>query len=200
MPEMEMINEEERSIELNIKALIDSPTLFDVGYLNIDLLHIMILASLIENGEFEEINKLYFSSNTGRYRCPHRFTIIEYYERYHRDIELKKLSVGSIEIVIASASLVSSVVIPFVLSYLNKKSIEVVFTYDSNDHRVSQLIERLDNSQYLSFDQWFEILVNQLGIMGYNIESNTPNIYSVLKATTNRTSKTLMTVKRIKKY
>ena len=113
----------ELRIVFNFKEL----TLFEVGYLLVDLCHLSIIGNLLEDKRFDDFKQLYFPYE--RYRFPTRYHLEKYCLEYFNNIRIKELSKKSLDILISGLGLVSSIIIPIILHIINKKMNSFTFIW-----------------------------------------------------------------------
>lgn len=191
MPEP-MEPEGQQDFEIYIE--VEKPSLFELSYLTMDLFNLSILGSVIQNNELEKLDELYFGR--GYFSFPSRFVANEYILNNHKQIELKKLSIGSIEIILPALSLVSSIIVPFIIHSRSQERF-ININFNSKDPVVKQILNDLEAGYYgTHFDDRFAYMVEQLASRGYSIEMVSQKLYKITSVINNNVDY-MCSVKRI---
>lgn len=191
----EIINTNNYQNEIKIYFGDDLANLFDVGYISTDIHQIISFTSLLEENNIEDINKYFLHNKYGLTR--YSKVLSQEKMKKSRISDVKK---GSIELVIASASLASSILMPIIAIKVNKyfeQRAEVVnFNIKVNDVRLQQLLDNYEQGYFGDGDRGLQNIIDLISNAGYNIDIISNNTYTVEDMLDKYTKKIVKTIKK----
>jgi hypothetical protein len=205
MPSSTTLPDSDTNREINLKYNIPQAGLFEITYLTADLMELVVLSTLIENQNYPLIDDpLFYDDLSYPFRTPYRLSrrsMEAYYRRYPQTLSVKNFHTGSIELTLAAVSAVGSIIIPFVILYIQSKvqtkHTERVISVSTNDKYVQDFLREMEDGQFGSFDEAFPLLRNILQHRGHSIEAVSPTVFRVLDSNARRSSRVIETAFRI---
>lgn len=173
--------EVKKKYELTLRFDFGNNSLFDLGYISIDIFHLIVFSELIQNNEFDKMERFFINNKN-----PFSLTRDSVFLKSFRDQALiKSVRNGSIEIIISEVSLVATVLIPYIIYKLQKrdnhKSQKYYFEVNSNDTELNILIDRFKEGYYGRGDESIQWLFNTLNNRGYDISIRGMNSFAINK-------------------
>lgn len=173
-------NKKAPDFELKIYFDIGENTLYELGYISLDILQLVIFGELIEKNERKKVLEIFvdkkpfgsFTRNTSLLN------------KYRNKATIKELSQGSITLIISGVSAMATVVSLIVQYRVQKKLHEeetIVFEISSNDSKLNKLLDKYDEGYYGKGKAGFEWLIKQLSLMNYNITLTAKDAYIIEK-------------------
>lgn len=173
----------------------DLANLFDVGYISTDIHQIISFTLLLEENNIEDINKYFLHNKFGLTR--YSKVLSQEKMKKSRISDVKK---GSVELVIDSANLVSSILVPIVVIKVNKyfeQRAEVVnFNIKVDDIRLQQLLDNYEQGYFGDGDRGLQSIINLISDAGYSIDIISNNTYTVEDMLNMYTKRIVKTIKK----
>ncbi|UHQ24975.1 hypothetical protein LVB77_10005 [Lysobacter sp. 5GHs7-4] len=150
-------------------------TLYHLGYLSEDIGKALVLAQaahesdLTTNGPVSRFDPL---DSLEMFRNDPRFV------EHMGLLRIERVRPGSIEIVIAAASLLAAVVVPVLLQRVQQRGAQgVTFEVRSSHPMVAVMLERYRNGEYGQWPESLQVLCSNLERVGVDMSARSPNAY-----------------------
>jgi hypothetical protein len=164
--------------ELRIYFGGDIANLYDVGYLSTDIYQLIAFSELIDQKQDNEIRR-WFGEKP---RPFNRYASV--LDKYRRSSDIREAKGGSLELVVAVASLVSNIVVPLVALYVQQQQDEkhppmVSFEISVRDVRLQQVLNMFSEGYFGQGPQAIEALFQALRDRGYNVVLRANDAYVI---------------------
>jgi len=173
----------------------DLANLFDVGYISTDIHQLISFTSLLEDNNIEDINKYFLENKYGLTR--YSKVLSQEKMKKSRISDVKK---GSVELIIAGVSLVSSIVMPIVAikvsKYFERRNEQVNFNIKVNDTRLQRLLDDYEQGYYGDGENGLQSIIRLISHAGYNIDIISDNTYTVEHIVEKYTKRIVKTIKK----
>lgn len=167
--------------DLKVHFSTEDNSLFELGYISIDLFHLTVFAELLENEDNYNLDKLFFYPKRG-YLLTRNSPILNEYKDI---VKIKNLKDGSIEIVLSGLSLTAAIIMPIVAvkvqENIRRESERITFEISAEDPQLSTLIDDFSRGDFGHAEDDFNWLLDTLGQLGYNVQIIAQDIYRVSK-------------------
>ncbi|MBM7661716.1 hypothetical protein JOC85_002519 [Bacillus mesophilus] len=181
--------------ELTIKINKEKNTLFELGYISLDILQLVVLGELIEQEKTEKAEDIFLKKKPYGYFTRDSLFLREYKER----AIIKELRKGSIILVISGISATAAIINLIVQHKVRKnthKNETIYFEVSSNDDRLNDLLESYDNGNYGKGGEGFKWLNKQLLQMGYSVRLKDKDAYIIEKVSEEYKNRIIKTIKK----
>jgi hypothetical protein len=169
----------ERVNELRIYFGGKLANLYDVGYLSVDLYQLIAFGELIEQGDDAAIES-WFGEKA---RPFNRYASV--LEKSRESSRIQRAREGSLELVIAVGSLLSSIIVPLVVMYLQRGADqrapqqEANFEVSVNDPRLQHILTMYGQGQFGQGAAGLERLFRELRERGYDVRLRGRDAYVI---------------------
>jgi len=181
---------------MNSKAKIifkdDTANLYDIGYILTDIYQTISLAHLIEEADFEVVEKKYGADAKGLNRYS------AYNEKIAKSSEIMEVKNGSVELIIPLAGLVVSILSPFlgalVGQKLRERNEQVSFEINPDNQLLKDIMDNYQLGQYGRGIDGLNQLMDVLSDNDFNVNMLRQNafvIHNALDRSTNRIVRTI---------
>jgi len=158
----------------------DYANLYTIGYVSSDIFQLLIFCELLQKGDKETVRKLYSRDS---YR-PYGFNR---YNRVFKDnIKISKISdvkKGSVELIIAEATLAAAIIIPIVVvflqNFMNQRNQRLTFNVNPNDIRLHNLINLYELGHFGNGREGLNEFFRELVRNGYNVQALGQDVYTI---------------------
>ena len=167
--------------------------LFDVGYISTDINQLISFTTLLEEDNIEDINKYFINNKFGLTR----YSKILAHEKKARISDVKK---GSVELYIAGAGLLASIIMPIVAikvqQYFNERNETVQFQINAQDQNVQRLLRRYEAGDFGRGQEGLDRLFRNLQYANYDVQIQNNNIYLIEQITNKYSQRIVRTIKK----
>lgn len=169
------------NIEMTVKFDFgnENNSLFDLGYIAIDLYHLIVFSELLENNGDKEIESLFLNKNN-LYSITRESTLLK---KYRDRAIVKSVRNGSIELVIAGVSVVAPIIASYIIYKKQKKDLEeshrYYFEISTNDEELNKLLNDFKAGYYGKGIDSLQWLLDSLSNRGYDITMNGNNAFVI---------------------
>jgi len=194
---MDGIIEIKRKSKFELKIYFDNGenSLFDLGYLSLDILQLIILGEMLEEGQESRLKEMlenkkpygYFTRDSSLYR------------KYKDKAVIKELRKGSLELVIAgvgSFGTLLSVLVALRIEKERKDDETITFSINSNDDYLNKILNDYEKGNFGKEPKNFDWLMRHLSIQGYDIKLQSQDAYIIEKITMAYERKIIKTIKK----
>ncbi|TVX95188.1 hypothetical protein [Cohnella terricola] len=162
---------ENHGYELTLKFDLGENSLYDLGYLSIDIYHLIVFSELLERRDSEGIDMVYNSSRVkSRFPLTREDNVLK---NFRNKAIIKSVRNGSIELTIAGLSLISSIIVPFIIYKLQKRDLRsdqnYLFEVNANDRDLNHIIDSFRDGYYGRGPSSINWLFDILSRNGYDI-------------------------------
>lgn len=182
--------------KLRIHIDIRNNSLYDLGYLAIDIYHLIVFSKLIEDCDEYSLETYFYAPKRGFMLTRERNILRE----YRSSANIEHMEDGSIVIDISQVGLIATIIVPFVALYVEKrikeKNEDITFEISADDKELQRLIEEVGKGYYGLEDEGLTWLLNILEERGYSIEVINKDIYRINKVMTNYQKRIVRTIKK----
>ncbi|OBR91577.1 hypothetical protein CLRAG_29410 [Clostridium ragsdalei P11] len=186
----------ENKPKLRIHLDFGDNSLYDLGYLSIDIYQLIVFSRLIEDNDRHSLEKYFYGSRRS-FMLTRNSSILK---KYRNSANVEHMEDGSIVIDIAQVGLVATIIVPFVAMYvqeqIKKYSEEVTFEINSQDKQLQKIIEEVGQGYFGLEDEGLKWLLNMLENRGYSIEVINKDVYRINKVMTNYQRRIVRTIKK----
>lgn len=164
--------------ELRIYFGDDVANLYDVGYLSTDIYQLIAFAELVDRKQDKDIER-WFGDEA---RPFNRYATV--LDKYRQSSGIREAKGGSLELVVAVSSLISSIVVPLVVVYVQRQldgqnSRTISFEISVKDGRLQQLITMFAEGHFGQGPRAIEGLFQALRDRGYNVTLRASDAYVI---------------------
>lgn len=158
-----------------------------------DISQVDILLKAFEDGlDIAEVKK-YFS-------FPLYFSRDSKFVKMYGTAKIADIKKGSLEIVLESIAILSSIVIPVIIYYaqkeLDRTGVYISFEFDSDDQEIKKILEDYKEGIYGKSDESFDWMIELLGSKGYSIYLKSENAIILKKFAKNTTKRIIKTFRK----
>ena len=194
-------DKDEKKIELSIKLEIENKPFHELGNFLVDMNVVLSFCDFIESSRPIPRTLLPMWSNMYRMNRASRLLTSG------TKCRIRKISEGSIVIVIGGIGALAAIVVPLITYYMQKRDIErsqmITFNLElSNESDVSYIRKTIDDLKpYNNFNEEnMKLLINRLNANGYQIKCVGNDIFAISKVLNNYIGHISNTVHRISMY
>lgn len=140
--------------------------LYDVGYLSTDIYQLIAFSELLSQHKDNEVERWF---GIGARPFNRYATVLE---KYRRSSDIREARSGSLELVIASATLISSVIVPLIAIYIQKRletPKSISFEVSVKDPRLQHLLNMFAEGAFGHGARGIDQLFKELQERGYNV-------------------------------
>lgn len=156
-------------------------TLYELGYLSIDIYQLIVFCNLLEENDIGSLEN-YFYNPKSNFTLTRNSTILKKYKHVAKIVHLQD---GSVELFLAGVGALAKIVMPMIANKIqqrsNRYSQEVTFNISTNDIYLEQCIDDVSNGAYGFEDEGLKWLLNVLRLRGYSVEAVNRDVYRVEK-------------------
>lgn len=198
MHERYLSNSNEQELTIRIKSNTDIYYAYDFVFLLYDIYQIANYGNLLEYDlQKKHEDKEYLKIPNISYQFSgSRFNEIV---KYSKDrITISKVNQGSIEIVFAGLSLISTIIVPFVIYNMqnnyNQNNKRLYFEFDCDDDKVKDLLYRFKRGDFGKPNDQYDFLFSILAKHGYDVSMKNENCILIQKELTKISSRMIKTI------
>lgn len=160
-------------------------SLYEIGYLLIDIYHLVVFSELLEQQNFKTLDDLFFEPRRGYVLTRNNEILTE----FRNSAKVEHIRDGCVEIVIGGLGVVASTIIPFVVAKVQdnarRREERITFEIDADDQELRNLIEGVGQGYYGFEEDGTRWLLKTLANRGYNIEVQNQDVYKITKVLNN---------------
>ena len=169
--------------------------LYDVGYLSTDIYQLIAFSELIDQRKDADVTR-WFGEKA---RPFNRYATV--LDKYRRSSDIKEARGGSLELIVATASLVSSIVVPLVVVYIQKQldgqnTGSINFEVSVKDPRVQQLLTMFAAGHFGQGARALDQLFQELQSRGYNVSLRSNDAYVIHSTLEKYSQRMVRTIER----
>lgn len=172
----------------------DLANLYELGWISIDLSQILEFAELVEGDEYDRAEK-YFGENA---RPFNRYVSLT--EGRRKRPEIVDVRKGSIELVIAGASVAAAIIMPLVQvavqRYFAERNEVVDFEFSPQDQGLKKIMEAYERGDYGRGVDGLNALMSVLQQRNYNVSALANNTYLVEHVVEKYAQRIVRTIKK----
>ena len=168
--------------------------LYELGWISSDLSQLMEFSKLLEDGNSRRANKYFGKQARGFNRY---FSITEEREKRPEIIDIRK---GSIELVIAGATLAASIIMPLVAiavkRYFDAKDETMTFELSPKDPALKRMIDAYEKGDFGQGIEGLTMLVELLGQKNYSVTIKAKDVYLIEHVIEKYSQRIIKTIKK----
>ena len=168
--------------------------LHELGWISTNLSQLLEFSELLESGKADQAEKLFGN----KARPFNRYTpVAELKDDKPRIIDVQN---GSIELVIAGASLTASVIMPLVQiavqRYFRKEDENITFQLSPQDKGLSNIMTAYEKGEFGEDNEGFVLLISVLKERNYNVDYLAENTYLIEHVVDKYAQRIIRTIKK----
>jgi len=163
--------------ELTIRFDSEINSIYEIGYLLVDIYQIIVFSEELENKNYNFLEK-HFTEKKRKYVARNSSVL----KKLRESAKIKTVKPGSVEIILAGVGIFATIIVPFIINQINinrtKKNETITFEINSNDKYINNMI-RMTQDGYFGEDGW-KYLLERLSEKNYDISALSENTFRIL--------------------
>jgi len=149
--------------------------LYDVGYLTTDLYQLFTFSEMLERPD-RELTERWFGSNA---RPFNRYAGV--LDKFRRSSEIREAKKGSLELIVAVGSLLTSIIVPLAVIYVQRNlgTRQVAFEVSVDDPNIESALRTYANGTFGTGQQGLEMFFSALKQLNYSIRLQAQDAYLI---------------------
>jgi len=151
--------------------------MYDLGYVSTDLYQLLAFSELLEDEDFENIEKYYGE----KARPFNRY--ISVLEKYKKESTIVDVKNGSIELLVENAPLIAAIIMPLVAlkvqSYFAEQNREIQFELSPEDQGLKRIIDAYSEGEFGDGQEGLDLLFSILENRNYSVTITAQDAYAI---------------------
>ncbi len=168
--------------------------LYELGWISTDLSQLIEFSELVESGEQERAEKFFGEKS----RPFNRYTALT--KNREKRPEIVEVQKGSIELVIAGASIAVAVIMPLVriavTRYFDKQDESITFELSPQDKGLRKIMDAYEKGEFGKNSEGLKVLMSVLQERKYDVDVLANNIYLIEHVVEKYSQRIIRTIKK----